>query len=162
VPGYKEWFATSEQAPVIVASTQSDGVACGAMFLKRVHWMLRPKSAANALSSSGVRGSIVANRGTSYCSRTRNHMRTRTLREFCDDAARLTRSKEPILLRHRGRLAGIFWPTPKGTHPLVRKRALFPLLSANLARAIKKRKLSEAEILTGFEAWRKRQHRAAQ
>src|SRR5271165_4641124 len=58
-PGYKRWFATSEKAPVTVASAQIEQVACGAMPVNELAGM-QFESAANALSSRSVRGDIVA------------------------------------------------------------------------------------------------------
>ena len=82
-------------------------------------------------------------------------MRISTVREFRDNATGLLRSKDPILVTRRGRLAGIFFPSPEGSLPLELKREMFALLSAEVARQIKKRGVSEEEILSDFAAWRK-------
>jgi hypothetical protein len=79
-----------------------------------------------------------------------------TVREFRDNATGLLRSKDPILVTRRGRLAGIFFPRPEGTLPLELKREMYALLSSEIARQIKKRGTNEDEVLTEFDLWRKR------
>ena len=83
-------------------------------------------------------------------------MRISTVREFRDQATGLLRSKDPILVTRRGRLAGVFFPCPQATLPLELKREVFGILSAAIARQVKRRGLSEREILSGFDAWRKK------
>lgn len=82
-------------------------------------------------------------------------MRISTVREFRDNATGLLRSKDPILITRRGRLAGVFFPQPEGSLPIELKRELFSVLSAQVARETKKRNLSEREVLRDFKAWRK-------
>ena len=82
-------------------------------------------------------------------------MRISTVREFRDQATGLLRSKDPILVTRRGRLAGVFFPCPEATLPLELKRELFGILSAGIARQLKRRGLSEKSILADFDAWRK-------
>ena len=52
-------------------------------------------------------------------------MRISTVREFRDNATVLLRSKDPILVTRRGKLAGIFFPRPETTLPIELKRELF-------------------------------------
>jgi hypothetical protein len=52
-------------------------------------------------------------------------------------------------------LAGVFFPRPEATLPIELKRELFEVLSAEVARQIKKRGLREEEILSDFESWRR-------
>lgn len=82
-------------------------------------------------------------------------MRISTVREFRDNATGLLRSKDPILVTRRGRVAGVFFPRPEATLPIELKRELFEVLSAEVARQIKKRGLREEEILSDFESWRR-------
>ena len=82
-------------------------------------------------------------------------MRVSTVRDFRDHATGLLRSKAPILVTRRGRLAGIFFPWPEGTMPIELKRELFSVLSEQVRRQVSKAGLSENEILGDFEAWRK-------
>lgn len=82
-------------------------------------------------------------------------MKISTVREFRDKATGLLRSKDPILVTRRGRLAGVFLPWRDATLPFELKRELFTLLSSEIARQIKRRGLKEEEIEEDFAAWRK-------
>ena len=82
-------------------------------------------------------------------------MKISTVREFRDNATGLLRSKDPILVTRRGRLAGIFFPRPEGTLPLELKREMFAVLSSEISRQIKKRGVTEDEILADFRLWKK-------
>lgn len=82
-------------------------------------------------------------------------MKISTVREFRDHASGLLRSRDPILVTRRGRLAGVFFPQPETSLPIELKRELFGMLSAEIARQIKKHGLKEREILSDFESWRK-------
>ncbi|MHB8654680.1 MAG: hypothetical protein ACYDA9_12470 [Terriglobia bacterium] len=81
-------------------------------------------------------------------------MRISTVREFRDEATGLLRSKDPVLVTRRGRVAGVFFPCPQETLPIEMKREMFTMLSSAIARQIKKRGLAERVILTDFEKWR--------
>ena len=83
-------------------------------------------------------------------------MRISTVREFRDKATGLLRSKTPILVTRHGRLAGIFFPRPEVTLPIELKRELYEMLSRDVARELKKRRVSEDEILEDFEASRRK------
>jgi hypothetical protein len=61
-------------------------------------------------------------------------MRISTVREFRDKATGLLRSKTPILVTRRGRLAHIFFPRPEITLPIELKRELYDMLSNDVAR----------------------------
>ena len=82
-------------------------------------------------------------------------MRISTVREFRDNATGLLRSKDPILVTRRGRLAGVFFPRPEMSLPIELKRELFRLLTGDIKRQMKKRGLKEAEIVADFQSWRK-------
>jgi hypothetical protein len=82
-------------------------------------------------------------------------MRISSVREFRDNATGFLRSRDPILVTRRGRLAGVFFPWPEATLPVEFKRELFSVLSAALSRQVKKRGLAEDEIPDDFESWRK-------
>jgi hypothetical protein len=83
-------------------------------------------------------------------------MRISTVREFRDQATGLLRSKTPILVTRHGRLAGIFFPRPEVTLPIELKRELYDMLSRDIARELKKRGVSEDEILKDFDASRRK------
>jgi hypothetical protein len=87
-------------------------------------------------------------------------MRISSVREFRDGATTLLRSKDPILVTRRGRLAGIFFPTPEATLPMELKRELFSVLSAAIGRQVRRRGLSERDIEAGFASWRKKRRAA--
>ena len=82
-------------------------------------------------------------------------MRISTVRDFRDNATGLLRSKAPILVTRRGRLAGVFFPRPELTLPLDFKKELFSVLSAEVSRQVRKRGLTEDGVLADFESWRK-------
>lgn len=82
-------------------------------------------------------------------------MRVSTVREFRDNATGLLKSKEPVLITRRGRMAGVFFPSPEGMLPVDLKRELFEKLSAEVARQIKKSGGTEEEIQSDFQSWRK-------
>jgi len=66
----------------------------------------------------------------------------------------MLRAKDTVLVTRRGRLAGIFFPSPESTLPVELKRELFAVLSAEVARQVSKRGLSEDGILADFQSWR--------
>jgi hypothetical protein len=82
-------------------------------------------------------------------------MKISTVREFRDNATGLLRSKSPILVTRRGRLAGVFFPWPESTLPIDFKKELFSVLSSAVSRQVKKRGLIEEYVLADFESWRK-------
>lgn len=82
-------------------------------------------------------------------------MRMSSVREFRDGATRLPRSRDPILITRRGRIAGIFFPRPESSLPIELKKEIFPVLAEDVARQLRKRRVTEAEVLADFEAWRK-------
>ena len=64
----------------------------------------------------------------------------------------LLRSTTPILVTRRGRVAGIFFPRPEATLPMEFKRELFKILSSDVARQLKQRRVSEDDVMEDFEA----------
>ena len=82
-------------------------------------------------------------------------MKISSVREFRDNATGLLRSKDPILVTRRGRLAGVFFPCPESTLPIELKREIFSVFSDEIRRQVKKRRLSEDEIVEDFKSWRK-------
>lgn len=81
-------------------------------------------------------------------------MRISTVREFRDNASGMLRAKDPILVTRRGKLAGIFFPRPEATLPVELKREMFGILSAEIERQLRRRGVSEEEVLADFAAWR--------
>jgi hypothetical protein len=82
-------------------------------------------------------------------------MRISTVREFRDKATGMLRSKDPILVTRRGQLAGVFFPLQKNSLPVELQHELFTMLTTEIARQIKRRGISEKEVLEDFEDWRK-------
>lgn len=82
-------------------------------------------------------------------------MKISSVREFRDNATGLLRSKDPILVTRRGRLAGIFFPWPEGTMPIELKREVFTTLTEQVRRQVSQAGLSEDEVLADFDSWRK-------
>jgi hypothetical protein len=87
-------------------------------------------------------------------------MRISSVREFRDNATTLLRSRDPILVMRRGRIAGIFFPRPESTLPLELKREFYATLSEQLAQQFRKRGITEKSLVRGFESWRKRRREA--
>jgi hypothetical protein len=78
-----------------------------------------------------------------------------TVREFRDHATTLLRSRSPVLITRRGRLAGIFFPRPETSMPVELKKEFFPALAGEVARLLRKGRIGEDEVLEDFESWRK-------
>jgi hypothetical protein len=82
-------------------------------------------------------------------------MRISTVREFRDKATSLLRSRNPILVTRRGKLAGVFFPQPESSLPIELKRELFTKLSDEVSRQLQRRELSEKDVVEDFTSWRK-------
>ena len=82
-------------------------------------------------------------------------MRISSVREFRDRATSLLRSEDPILVTRRGRVAGIFLPWREATLPVDLKRELFAMLTSEIGRQLKKKRVTETEVLRDFAQWRK-------
>jgi hypothetical protein len=87
-------------------------------------------------------------------------MRISTVREFRDNATGLLRSKDPILVTRRGQVAGVFFPWPEKGLPIELKREMFSVLSAEIARELKTRRIPEQHVLRDFMSWRKNRHKS--
>jgi hypothetical protein len=86
-------------------------------------------------------------------------MRTATVREFRDQATKLLKEKEPILVTRRGKVVGFFVPAAGTALPLEVKRELFYGLTEEVRRAMKRRGIGEEAVLGEFEASRKARRR---
>jgi hypothetical protein len=82
-------------------------------------------------------------------------MRISSVRDFRDRATGLLRSSDPILVTRRGKLAGVFLPWKDKTLPLDLRRELFSMLTSEIARELKKKRITEREIQEDFQNWRK-------
>jgi hypothetical protein len=83
-------------------------------------------------------------------------MKISTVREFRDNATSYLRSKDPVLVTRRGRLAGVFFPRPEASLPIEFKRELFAALTSEIVRQLQKRGLKEEDIVADFQSWRTR------
>jgi hypothetical protein len=72
-------------------------------------------------------------------------MRISTVREFRDRASALFRSDDPILITRRGKVAGVFLPWRNATLPVDFKRELFAMLSSEITRQLKRKKVTEKD-----------------
>jgi hypothetical protein len=83
-------------------------------------------------------------------------MRISSVREFRDRTTTLLRSEDPILVTRRGRVAGIFLPWRREANlPVDLPRELFAMLTADIARQLKRKRIPEKEVLQDFADWRK-------
>jgi hypothetical protein len=82
-------------------------------------------------------------------------MRISSVRDFRDRATTLLRSDDPILVTRRGKVAGVFLPWREATLPVDFKRELFSMLTTEIARQLKKKRVTEKVVLVEFERWRK-------
>ncbi len=82
-------------------------------------------------------------------------MRISSVRDFRDRATALFRSEDPILVTRRGKVAGVFLPWREATLPVDFKRELFAMLTTEIARQLKKKRVTEKAVLEDFERWRK-------
>lgn len=87
-------------------------------------------------------------------------MKINSVREFCDNATGIVRSKDTVLVTRRGRLAGVFFPCPDETMPVDLKQQLFPVLSAQIRKELDDAGVTEDEVLADFESWRKKKRAA--
>jgi hypothetical protein len=86
-------------------------------------------------------------------------MRTATIREFRDQATKLLKRDEPLIVTRHGKIVGFFLPASDETLPLEIKRDLFLALTDEIRSAMKRRHLSEDAILADFEKARKARRR---
>ena len=87
-------------------------------------------------------------------------MKTTTVREFRSQFCAMLQGKEAVLVTRRGKPAAVFYPLndpPK--LPMEIRRRLYLELSAEIARDLDARGITEEEILRDFEAFKKRRRR---
>jgi hypothetical protein len=86
-------------------------------------------------------------------------MRTATVREFRDQATKLLKEAEPILVTRRGRIVGFYLPATGPSLPLEIKKDLFDVLTRKIRRMMQVRGVTEETILADFEEARKARRR---
>ncbi len=87
-------------------------------------------------------------------------MRISSIRDFRDRATALFRSDDPILVTRRGKVAGVFLPWHEASLPVDFKRELFAMLSAEIGRQLKKKRVTEKAVLQDFDRWKKARREA--
>jgi hypothetical protein len=87
-------------------------------------------------------------------------MKISTAEEFKDQAAGLLRSKTPVVVTRRGRMAGIFLPYLGSRLPEDLRAQLFDQATNAIAAHLKASGTSEEEVLADFAKWRKRRRAA--
>jgi hypothetical protein len=86
-------------------------------------------------------------------------MRTATVREFRDQATKLLREREAVLVTRRGKIIGFFLPASGSALPLEIKRDLFDAITRGVRQMMKVRGVTEEAVLGDFEAARKARRR---
>ena len=89
-----------------------------------------------------------------------DHMKISTADEFKHQAAGLLRSKTPVVVTRRGRMAGIFLPYSGTRLPEDLRARLFDQATGAIASHMKANGISEEEVLADFEKWRKKRRAA--
>ena len=86
-------------------------------------------------------------------------MKFTSVREFRDKATTMLRSREPVLILRRGRVAGVFLPQLGDDLPVDLRRQVFLSLTSAIARQLKKKDATEAAILADFKKSRRARRR---
>jgi len=80
-------------------------------------------------------------------------MKVITARQLANNTRRFLSSKEPVLVTQRERIIGVYFP--EENMPAVLKRAIFSLASGRLSQELRKRRLTEEDLLRDFKSWRR-------
>ena len=81
-------------------------------------------------------------------------MRTASVREFRDQATKLFKETEPILVTRRGRIVGFYLPATGTSLPLEIKKDLFHVLTGAIQQMMKTRGVRKEAVLADFEKTR--------
>jgi hypothetical protein len=87
-------------------------------------------------------------------------MKISSVREFRDNATALFRSKDPVLVTRRGRIAGVFFPSPEESLPIEFKRELFSTLTEQIKRRLDAQSVTEEDVAGDFAEWQKQRREA--
>jgi len=83
-------------------------------------------------------------------------MRMTTVKEFRDQATKLLRGSEPLLITRRGKAAGLYIPLEETQDlPFELRKELQLSLARSVRQAMEEKGLTEEEVLEGFERSRK-------
>jgi prevent-host-death family protein len=87
-------------------------------------------------------------------------MKTTTIREFRKDVSELLRRKDAVLVTRHGKPAGVLYPLSDPRKlPMKVRRKLYLELSAGIARQLDAQGITEEQVQSGFEAFKKRRRR---
>jgi hypothetical protein len=86
-------------------------------------------------------------------------MRTATVREFRDQATKLFKDEQPVMVTRRGKIVGFFLPAAGQALPLEIKRELFYTLTDEVRAAMRERGVTEEAVVAEFEKARKASRR---
>ena len=83
-------------------------------------------------------------------------MRTVTVQEFHDHAAKWLRGKEPIVVTRYGKEPlGIYYPAGTKDAPKEIRWAIFEAVTQDLGEHLKRKGVSEDDLVKDFAEWRK-------
>ena len=86
-------------------------------------------------------------------------MKLLSVKEFRDNATKALKSKEPLVIMRRDKVAGIFFPTPLESVPFEFKKDIFIALTDSIKKNLRKKRIKEEETLEDFEKHRKTRRR---
>jgi hypothetical protein len=86
-------------------------------------------------------------------------MKTATVREFRDQATKLLKEPEPIMVTRRGKIVGFFLPATGESVPLEIKKDLFYTITREIRAVMKTHGIQEQTLLADFEKARKSRRR---
>jgi hypothetical protein len=86
-------------------------------------------------------------------------MKTATIREFRDQATKLLKEPEPIMVTRRGKIVGFFLPASGESVPLEIKKDLFYTITQEIRTVMKTHGIQEETLLADFEKARKARRR---
>jgi PHD/YefM family antitoxin component YafN of YafNO toxin-antitoxin module len=79
-------------------------------------------------------------------------MRTTSVKEFRDQATKLLRGSEPLLITRRGKVAGLYLPLEETRDlPFELRKELQLSLARSVRQAMEEKGIAEEELLEGFE-----------
>jgi hypothetical protein len=102
---------------------------------------------------------LTPSRGDVKCGHIGGHMKTATVREFRDQATKLLKEEEPVIVTRRGKIVGFFLPAAGKALPLEIKKELFYTLTTEIRATMKEQGIAEEAVLADFEKARKARRR---
>lgn len=87
-------------------------------------------------------------------------MKVATVREFRDKATSYFKDEEPILVTRHGKVTGLYLPIEHPeSFPLELRKELLIRLGESISRSLKKKGISEENLLADFETFKKTRRR---